>query len=140
MRLNKAENTIFGGIKMHLPEELKYAKSHEWIRVTDGGIIEIGLSDFAQQELGDIVFVGLPEPGDSLKAGVSFADVESVKAVSEVYSPVTGTVKEINEKVAASPEFINESPYEAWLIRAEGEPAEGELLTAGEYKALLPQE
>ncbi|MDR2071410.1 MAG: glycine cleavage system protein GcvH [Treponema sp.] len=125
---------------MNLPEELKYTKSHEWVRILEGGIIEIGLSDFAQQELGDIVFVSLPEPGDSLKAGVSFADVESVKAVSEVYSPVTGTVKEANEAAAASPEIINESPYEAWLIRAEGEIAPGELLSAGEYKALLPQE
>jgi glycine cleavage system H protein len=124
---------------MNLPEALKYTKSHEWVRITEGGIIEIGLSDFAQQELGDIVFVGLPEPGDSLKSGVSFADVESVKAVSEVYSPVTGTVKEVNEAVTASPELINESPYEAWLIRAEGEIAPGELLSAAEYKALLPQ-
>jgi glycine cleavage system H protein len=124
---------------VYLPEELKYTKSHEWVRITDGGIIEIGLSDFAQQELGDIVFVGLPEPGDSLSAGDAFADVESVKAVSEVFSPVTGRVIEINEKVAASPESINDSPYEAWLIRAEGEPVPGELLTAAEYKALLPQ-
>jgi glycine cleavage system H protein len=125
---------------MHLPEELKYAKSHEWVRMLEGGIFEIGLSDFARQELGDIVFVSLPEPGDSLKAGVSFADVESVKAVSEVYSPVAGTVKEVNEAVAASPELINESPYEAWLIRAEGEIAGGELLSAAEYKARLPRE
>ncbi|MDR0387463.1 MAG: glycine cleavage system protein GcvH [Treponema sp.] len=123
---------------MNLPEELKYAKSHEWMRITEGGVIEIGLSDFAQQELGDLVFVSLPEPGDSLEAGASFADVESVKAVSEVYSPVTGTVIEVNETVAASPELINESPYEAWLIRAKGEPAR-ELLSAAEYKALLPQ-
>ncbi|MDR2246226.1 MAG: glycine cleavage system protein GcvH [Treponema sp.] len=125
---------------MNLPEELKYTKSHEWVRITAEGVLEIGLSDFAQQELGDIVFVSLPEPGDSLKAGVSFADVESVKAVSEVYSPVTGTVTAINEKVTASPESINESPYEAWLIRAEGEPRAGELLSAAEYKALLPRE
>jgi glycine cleavage system H protein len=125
---------------MYLPEELKYTKSHEWVRITGGGIIEIGLSDFAQQELGDIVFVGLPEPGDSLSAGAAFADVESVKAVSEVFSPVTGTVLAINEEVTASPESINTSPYEAWLIRAEGEASPGELLTAAEYKALLPEQ
>ena len=125
---------------MNLPEELKYTKSHEWVRITAEGVLEIGLSDFAQQELGDIVFVSLPEPGDSLKAGGSFADVESVKAVSEVYSPVTGTVTAINEKLTVSPEFINESPYEAWLIRAEGEPGAGELLSAAEYNALLPRE
>lgn len=125
---------------MDLPEELKYTKSHEWVRTTDNGIVEIGLSDFAQQELGDIVFAGLPEPGDSLSAGDSFADVESVKAVSAVYSPLTGTVKEANEAVAASPELINKSPYEAWLIRAEGEIPAGELLTATEYRALLPHE
>jgi glycine cleavage system H protein len=125
---------------MNLPEELKYTESHEWVRILEGGVIEIGLSDFAQQELGDIVFVSLPEPGDALSAGASFADVESVKAVSEVYSPVAGTVKEANETVAASPELINESPYEAWLIRAEGEIAGAELLSAAEYKARLPQE
>jgi glycine cleavage system H protein len=125
---------------MDLPENLQYTKSHEWIRIRDDGTLEIGLSDFAQQELGDIVFVSLPEPGDSLKAGVSFADVESVKAVSEVYSPVTGTVTEINEDLASSPERVNESPYEAWLIRAQGEPGAGELLSAAEYKALLPRE
>jgi glycine cleavage system H protein len=123
---------------VNVPEELKYTKSHEWVRIMDGGIVEIGLSDFAQQELGDIVFVGLPEPGDSLSAGAAFADVESVKAVSEVFSPVTGTVIAINEEVTASPESINTSPYEAWLIRAEGEAAPGELLSAAEYKALLP--
>ncbi|MDR2177002.1 MAG: glycine cleavage system protein GcvH [Treponema sp.] len=124
---------------MNLPENLMYTTSHEWVRILEGGLIEIGLTDFAQQELGDIVFVGLPEPGGALTAGASFADVESVKAVSEVYSPLTGTVKEVNEAVAASPELINESPYEAWLIRAEGEIPSGELLTAAEYTAQLPQ-
>ncbi|MDR3130158.1 MAG: glycine cleavage system protein GcvH [Treponema sp.] len=125
---------------MNLPEELKYAKSHEWVRILKGGLIEIGLSDFAQQELGDIVFAGLPEPGASLSAGASFADVESVKAVSEVYSPLTGTVKEVNKAVADSPELINEAPYEAWLIRAEGELAGEELLSAAEYRDQLPRE
>jgi glycine cleavage system H protein len=125
---------------MHLPEELRYTKSHEWVRTRDGGTVEVGLTDFAQQELGDIVFAGLPEPGDRLNAGDSFADIESVKAVSAVYSPLTGTVTEVNDALAASPELINEAPYEAWLIRAEGEIPGGELLTAEEYRALLPRE
>jgi glycine cleavage system H protein len=125
---------------MNLPENLKYTKTHEWVRILDGGIIEIGLSDYAQQELGDIVFVNLPQPGDSLSSGASFADVESVKGVSDIFSPLDGAVKEVNEALVSSPELLNEAPYETWLIRASGNIAEGELLTAEEYRALLPKE
>jgi glycine cleavage system H protein len=128
---------------MSVPDNLTYTKSHEWIKFLSGGIVEIGLTDHAQSELGDIVFVNLPQPGAVLTAGESFADVESVKAVSDIYSPVNGTVKELNEAVLSAPESINASPYEAWLIRAEGEvPAGGrsspsELLSAADYKALI---
>jgi glycine cleavage system H protein len=124
---------------MNFPEDLKYTKSHEWVRALEGGIWEIGISDYAQQELGDIVFVSLPQEGDGLSLGASFADVESVKAVSNIYSPVNGKVRELNQGIADDPALINRSPYEAWLIRAEGEVPAGELLSAGEYRALLPQ-
>ncbi|MDR2343346.1 MAG: glycine cleavage system protein GcvH [Spirochaetaceae bacterium] len=125
---------------MNLPEGIKYTKTHEWVRALDGGIVEIGLSDYAQGELGDIVFVNLPQAGDSLSAGVPFGDVESVKGVSDIFSPLDGFVTEVNEALLSSPELINRSPYEAWLIRGRGGIAEGELLSAAEYRALLPEE
>lgn len=121
---------------MNFPENLQYTKTHEWVRVLGDGIVEIGLSDYAQGELGDLVFVNLPKPGDSLKQGAVFADVESVKAVSDIYSPLNGTVKEVNQELLDSPELINSSPYSSWLIRAEG-ALPGGLLSAAEYKALF---
>jgi glycine cleavage system H protein len=124
---------------MNFPEDLKYTKSHEWVRALEGGW-EIGITDYAQKELGDIVFVNLPRQGDSLSAGASFAEVESVKAVSNIYSPVNGTVRELNQGILDDPALINRSPYEAWLIRAGGDVPAGELLSPAEYRALLPQE
>ncbi|MDR3160146.1 MAG: glycine cleavage system protein GcvH [Spirochaetaceae bacterium] len=125
---------------MNVPENLKYTNTHEWVKILEGGIIEIGLTDYAQEELGDIVFVNLPQAGDPLTAGVSFADVESVKGVSDIFSPINGSVKEINEEILSSPELINKSPYEAWLIRGTGTIAGGELISAAAYRSLLPQE
>ena len=125
---------------MNIPEELKYTKSHEWIRVLENGIIEIGLSDFAQQEMGDIVFVNLPKTGESLSAGSVFADVESVKAVSDIYSPLNGKVSEINGELLDNPELINKSPYTSWLIRAEGIMSHNDLLSADEYKKFINKE
>ena len=122
---------------MNFPGNLKYAKSHEWVKDMGNGVFEIGLSDFAQKELGDIVFVNLPEPGDELTEGKSFADVESVKAVSDILSPVNGVVKEVNEQVVSAPEVINKAPYETWLIRAEGSVSEAKLLSAEEYEKQL---
>ena len=122
---------------MNLPENLKYAKSHEWVKDLGKGLFEIGLSDYAQKELGDIVFVNLPQAGDSLEAGKSFGDVESVKAVSDIISPVAGKVTEANETVLSAPESINKAPYETWLIRAAGTLPEGKLFSAGEYQASL---
>lgn len=118
---------------MNFPSELKYAKSHEWVKDLGGGLFEIGISDFAQKELGDIVYVNLPEAGDELKAGKSFADIESVKAVSDIYSPISGTVKEVNQAVLSAPEAINKDPYGSWLMRAEG-VIEAELLSAIDYE------
>jgi len=121
---------------MNFPANLKYSKTHEWVKDLGNGLYEIGLTDFAQKELGDIVYVNLPQIGDELKAEKAFGDVESVKAVSDIISPVNGTVKEINEAVASSPDSINKTPYDVWLIRAAGSPGEG-LLSAGDYEASL---
>ena len=101
---------------MELREELKYSKSHEWVK-EDGDQVIIGLTDYAQSELGDLVFVNLPEEGDQVTVGEAFADVESVKAVSDVYSPVSGVVNEINEALLDAPESINEAPYDAWFVK-----------------------
>ena len=121
---------------MILKEELKYSKAHEW-RALDGDTAVVGLTDYAQSELGDLVFVNLPEVGDTVEAGEVFGDVESVKAVSDVYSPVTGEVTEINEELLDSPELINDDAYEAWFIKVKDVSATEELLTAEEYKAFV---
>ncbi len=118
---------------MKHPEELKYSKSHEWVK-EEGDTAYIGITDFAQDALGDLVFVNLPEVGDKVEVGEPFADVESVKAVSDVYSPVTGVVLEINEELLDSPEKINEAPYEAWFIKVGEILDHEEYLTAEEYE------
>lgn len=101
-----------------VPSELKYTKSHEWVRVDDDGIATVGITDHAQELLGDLVFVELPEVGAELGAGAECAVVESVKAASDVYSPVTGEVIEANESLADSPETINQDAYEeGWIYR-----------------------
>lgn len=125
---------------MLFPENYKFTKSHEWIKKLEEGIFEIGLSDFAQNEMGDLVFVNLPQEGDEVTAGEAFADVESVKAVSDVYSPVSGIVCAINEELMDAPESINSAPYEAWLIRVHQISSIAELMTAKEYEAYLDQE
>ncbi|WP_147533987.1 glycine cleavage system protein GcvH [Bacillus marasmi] len=101
---------------MSIPKDLRYSQDHEWVKV-EGDKVKVGITEFAQSELGDIVFVELPEPGDKVEAGQPFGSVESVKTVSELYAPISGTVVEINEELSDSPEFVNESPYEkAWMI------------------------
>ena len=124
---------------MELREGLLYSKSHEWVK-EEGAVAIIGLTDYAQSELGDLVFVNLPEEGDEIAAGEAFADVESVKAVSDVYSPVSGTVSEINEELLDAPEKINESPYEAWFVKVTDITEREELLTAEEYQAFVESE
>lgn len=123
---------------MSYPNELRYTKTHEWVKDEDGSLL-IGLTDFAQKELGDIVFINLPMEGDEVTAGSSFADVESVKAVSEVISPVSGKVAQANEALADAPETINEHPYEAWIIRVSDITDTEELLTAQEYEDFLKE-
>ena len=124
---------------MELREELLYSKSHEWVK-EEGEETVIGLTDYAQSELGDLVFVNLPEEGDELTVGEAFADVESVKAVSDVYAPVAGTVSEINEELLDAPEKINEAPYEAWLVRVKDVTEKEALLSAEEYQAFVESE
>lgn len=124
---------------MELGEELLYSKSHEWVK-EEGEEMVIGLTDYAQSELGDLVFVNLPEEGDELTVGEAFADVESVKAVSDVYAPVAGTVSEINEELLDAPEKINEAPYEAWLVRVKDVTEKEALLSAEEYQAFVESE
>lgn len=124
---------------MELREELKYSKSHEWVKEEDG-VAVIGLTDYAQSELGDLVFVNLPEIDDEVTVGEPFADVESVKAVSDVYSPVSGVVCEINEELLDAPESINEAPYNAWFIKVKDITDQEELLTAQEYEAFVESE
>lgn len=122
---------------MNLPEELKYTKSHEWVDRQPDGSAKIGLTDFAQKELGDIVFVNLPQEGDSVEAGTAFADVESVKAVSDVFSPVTGTVQAVNEELLDAPEQLNKAPYETWMVQVGEISSTEDLLSAAEYLTFL---
>ena len=124
---------------MELREELLYSKSHEWVK-EEGDVAVIGLTDYAQYELGDLVFVNLPEEGDEISVGEAFSDVESVKAVSDVYAPVSGTVCEINEELMDAPEKINEAPYEAWFVKVKDITEKEELLSAEEYKAFVESE
>ena len=119
---------------MNFPAELQYSRSHEWIR-TEDGVAVIGISDFAQSELGDVVFVNLPEVGDEAVAGEAFGDVESVKAVSDLVCPVTGTVCAVNEELLDAPEKLNEDPYLNWIIKVENVTDTEELLGAEEYEA-----
>ncbi len=124
---------------MNYPTELRYTKSHEWIRM-DGDVAVVGISDFAQDALGDVVFVNLPAVGDEVVAGDSFGDVESVKAVSDLISPVTGVVCEVNEELDDSPENLNEDPYGAWIIKVEKITGYEQLLSAEEYEAHCAEE
>ncbi|MEK3807277.1 glycine cleavage system protein GcvH [Metabacillus sp. SLBN-84] len=127
---------------MNTPKELRYSEEHEWVKV-EGDKVRIGITDFAQSELGDIVFVELPEVGDEIKADEPFGSVESVKTVSELYAPISGTVVEINEDLDDSPEFVNESPYEkAWMIVIEPSNAGDvdNLMTAEQYEEMTNED
>ena len=128
------------GENMNIPKNLKYTKSHEWVKFDGETTATVGLTDYAQSELGDLVFVNLPEAGDTVTAGEAFSDVESVKAVSDVYAPVTGTVDEANAELLDAPEKINADPYEAWLVKIEDITSMEELLTAEEYEKFVEEE
>lgn len=124
---------------MLFPAEMKYSKDHEWMKEEDG-VAVIGISDFAQDALGDVVFVNLPGEGDEVTAGEAFGDVESVKAVSDLVSPVSGTVCAVNEELLDEPEKLNKAPYDAWLIKVENVTDTEELLDAAAYEAFCAQE
>ncbi len=124
---------------MNVPEELRYTSDHEWVRPEEGGRIRIGITDYAQEALGDVVFVQLPEVGASYSAQDTFSEVESTKSVSDVYAPVTGTVVEVNGDLVESPQLLNEDPYgEGWICTMEpaDEGADAELLDAAGYRSL----
>ena len=121
------------------PEELKYTKTHEWVKEEDGLYI-VGLTDFAQDALGDIVFVNLPQVGDTVTAGEAFSDVESVKAVSDVFSPVSGVVAEVNEEILDNPALVNEDCYGAWLVKVSDVTDTEELLDAKAYEEVCANE
>jgi len=124
------------------PADLRYDKEHEWVRV-EGDTAFIGISDFAQDQLGEVVYVDLPSAGDELVAGETFGEIESVKSVSELYAPVSGTVVEVNDDLDGSPEVINADPYGAgWMIKvALGDPSELDgLMSADEYEAFVASE
>ena len=123
---------------MTINPDLKYSKDHEWVKEEDG-LFVIGISDFAQDALGDLVFVNLPEVGDAVTAGEAFGDVESVKAVSDLLCPVTGTVAEINEELLDAPEKLNEDPYGAWIIKVSDVTATEDLLDAAAYEAFCAE-
>lgn len=124
---------------MSVPQDLQYTKSHEWVRVEDD-VATIGITDHAQEELGDVVFVELPEEGASLDAGDAFGTIESVKAVSDLYAPVGGEVVAVNGALDDTPEKVNEDPYgEGWIVRIRFSE-EGDLLSAGEYEKFLEEE
>jgi glycine cleavage system H protein len=124
-----------------IPADLKYTKSHEWVRTLADGNIEVGITDHAQSALGDLVFVEVPEAGKSLKAGDTFAVVESVKAASDVYAPLGGSVVEGNPALGGQPELINSEPYgSGWIMRLKPSGAAAGLLSAAEYQAHLAAE
>lgn len=125
---------------MNFPAELKYTKDHEWVKMLDDTTALVGISDFAQSELGDLVFVNLPAVGDDVVAGEAACDVESVKAVSDVMSPVTGSVAEVNEELDDSPELLNSDPYGAWIMKIENVTDFSEMLSAEEYEAFTKEE
>ncbi|MGM9549717.1 MAG: glycine cleavage system protein GcvH [Faecousia sp.] len=124
---------------MLYPADLKYSKTHEWVDVV-GGVATVGISDFAQDALGDVVFVNLPAVGDEVVAGESFGDVESVKAVSDLICPVTGIVCAVNEELDDAPENLNKDPYGAWIIKVKDITGEEELLDAAAYEAFCAEE
>lgn len=118
---------------MNIPKELKFTKDHEWVKV-EGGIVTIGITDYAQAQLGDVVFVELPEAGAEVAAGGGLSVVESVKAVSDIYAPVSGTIVESNEMLADAPETVNQDPYgQGWIAKLE-------LSDASELSGLLDSE
>lgn len=127
-----------------IPDDLRYTREHEWVRTEDGdaGRVRVGITDFAQQALGDVVFVTLPAAGTAVKAGDGMGEVESTKSVSDVYAPLAGTVTAVNEALETRPELVNSDPYgEGWLVELTAEdPGGGQLLSAAEYQRITEEQ
>lgn len=124
---------------MNFPSELKYTKDHEWLKM-EGDVAVVGITDFAQNALGDVVFINLPQEGDAVTAGESFGDVESVKAVSDVMSPVSGIISAVNSDLEDAPENLNSDPYGSWIIKIEGIRDTEDLMDAAAYEAFCAEE
>ncbi|HLU53768.1 MAG TPA: glycine cleavage system protein GcvH [Acidimicrobiia bacterium] len=125
---------------MNVPEHLRYTEEHEWVEVLDDGTVRVGITDYAQDQLGDVVFVELPEPGTEFEKGAMVAEVESTKSVAEIYAPLTGTVAEVNADLVDSPDLVNRDPYgEGWFVTMT--PSDGfdpnDLLDAAAYTRLI---
>ncbi|MBQ1501267.1 MAG: glycine cleavage system protein GcvH [Firmicutes bacterium] len=125
---------------MNFPSDLKYVKSHEWLLDMGDGKVRIGITDYAQDAMGDLVFINLPEVGDPATAGEAICDVESVKAVEDVYSPVSGEILAVNEDLIDHPELMNEQPYDAWIAEIGDVTCMEDLLDAAEYEAFCAEE
>ena len=121
---------------MNIPADRKYSNDHEWVKM-EGDVAVVGISDYAQDALGDLVFINLPEIGDEVSAGAAFGDVEAVKAVSDVLSPVNGKVCEVNEELLDAPELLNSDPYGAWIIKVEEADGLDDLMDAAAYEAYI---
>jgi glycine cleavage system H protein len=122
---------------MAYPSDLKYTKDHEWVRLS-GDTAEVGITDYAQQQLGDVVFVDLAAVGTGVTAGAAFGTIESVKAVSELFAPVTGEIVAVNERLAQAPEEVNSRPHDTWMVKIHlTGAAPGDLLDSAQYEALL---
>ena len=122
---------------MNFPAELKYSNDHEWVKF-EGNVAIIGISDYAQVAMGDVVFINLPGEGDEVTVGDTFGDIESVKAVSDVCSPVSGTIVDVNEELADAPETLNKDPYGAWIIKVEY-TEQADLMDAEAYEAFCKE-
>lgn len=125
---------------MNVPKNLKYTKSHEWIEFTGKKTAKVGITDYAQSKLGDLVFVNIPAVGAIVKAGEPITDVESVKSVSDVFSPITGVISAVNEALTDKPELINEDAYGAWIAEISDITEKGELIDAAEYEKFCEEE
>jgi len=128
---------------VEFPEDLKYTREHEWAALEDGGRLRVGITDFAQDALGDVVYVDLPEPGTEVRGGEAFGEVESTKSVSDIFSPVSGTIVERNTALEESPELVNQDPYgEGWMVLIDpADPTDAdELLDAAAYQAFIRED
>jgi glycine cleavage system H protein len=121
---------------MSYPSDLQYTKDHEWVRLA-GDTADVGITDYAQSQLGDVVFVDLPAVGTAVTAGTAFGTIESVKAVSELFAPLSGEIVAVNERLAKAPEEVNTDPHETWMVRIRVNGAASGLLDSAQYEALL---